>query len=371
MRILRLSLLSLLSLSIPFAAFSQVGNGTITGIVTDPGGAVIPGASVEAKNADTGVVFPAVSTNTGNYTIPDLPVGNYEITAKVQGFKTYIHTNIAMAATQVVKEDIALQVGNAATESVTVSAEASILKTESGDVTHNMSIDQLDDLPLLGIGTANSGTSGVRNPYNSLQTLPGVSNYASSGQFTMNGLGGAMTETMRVEGQDATSRIFGTYDYTQIAQPSADAIQEVAYQTSNYAAEYGQAGSVVINMTMKSGTNQYHGTGFDYFVNEFLNAGNPFSSNINGPGKFRPVNRRNDFGGTLGGPVSIPKLYNGKNKTFFFFNYEQFLETTQYGFTDTVPAPAYLSGNFGAISPNGTCSLCAANGIQTTPITTD
>jgi hypothetical protein len=351
-------------------AFGQVGNGTITGIVTDPAGAVVPGASVEAKNAGTGVVFPAVTTNAGNYTIPDLPVGTYSVTAKVQGFKTYTHTNIAMAATQVVKEDIALQVGNAS-ESITVSAEASLLKTESGDVTHNMSIDQLDDLPLLGIGTANSGTSGVRNPYNALQTLPGVSSYASSGQFTMNGLGGAMTETMRIEGQDATSRLFATYDYTQMGQPSADAIQEVAYQTSNYAAEYGQAGSVVINMTMKSGTNQYHGTGFDYFVNEDLNAGYPFSVNSAGTGKERPRNRRNDFGGTLGGPIRIPKIYDGRNKTFFFFNYEQFLETTQYSFTDTVPNAAYLTGNFSAISSNGTCSACAANGIQQTPITTD
>ena len=87
---------------------------------------------------------------------------------------------------------------------------------------------------------------------------------------------------MRIEGQDATSRIFGNYDYTQMAQPNADAIQEIAYQTSNYAPEFGQAGSVVINMTMKSGTNQYHGTGFDYFVNEDLNAGDPFSSNGTG-----------------------------------------------------------------------------------------
>jgi hypothetical protein len=360
--------LILLFLAIASLSFGQVGNGTITGTVTDPANAVVPAAAVAATNTQTGVAYSAVSTNTGSYTITDLPVGTYSVTAKVEGFKTYTHTNLAIAATQVVREDIHLEVGNAATESVTISAEASLLKTESGDISHNISIDQLDELPLLGIGTANSGTSGVRNPYNTLQTLPGVSSYASSGQFTLNGLGGTMTETMRVEGQDATSRIFGTYDYTQMGQPSADSIQEIAYQTSNYAAEYGQAGSVVINMTMKSGTNQYHGTGYDYFVNEFLNAGNPFSSNINGPGKFRPVNRRNDFGGTLGGPVSIPKLYNGKNKTFFFFNYEQFLETTQYGFTDTVPAPAYLSGNFGAISPNGTCSLCAANGIQTTPI---
>ena len=352
-------------------AFGQVGNGTITGTITDPGGAVVAGATVHAKNAETGVVYSGVSTNTGNYTIPGLPVGTYAVTATVQGFKTYTHTNLAVAATQILRENIALEVG-AAAESVTVTAEASLLKTETGDLTHNITIQQMDDLPLLGIGTANSGTSGFRNPYNVLQTIPGVTSYNSSGQFTLNGLGGNMTETMRVEGQDATSRLFNTYDYTQMGQPSADAIQEMAVQTSNYAAEYGQAGSAVLNMTMRSGTNQYHGTGFDYFVNEDLNAGYPFSisggpgSTVGGSGgKFRPRNRRNDFGGTLGGPVYIPKIYNGHDKTFFFWNYEQFLETTGYGFTDTVPVPAYLNGNFSAISPNGNCSLCANYGIPT------
>ncbi len=271
---------------------------------------------------------------------------------------------------QTLREDIALQVG-ASNESVTVSAEASMLKTESGEMSHNITISQLDDLPLLGVGTANSGTSGVRNPYNTLQILPGISGYASSGQFTLNGLGGTTTETMRVEGQDSTSRLFGTYDYTQMGQPSADSIQEIAYQTSNYSAEFGQAGSVVINMTMKSGTNQYHGTAFDYFVNEDLNAGDPFTINSSGVGLVRPRNRRNDFGGTLGGPVRIPKLYNGRNKTFFFFNYEEFLENTGYAFNDTVPTPAFLNGDFSAISPNGTCSLCSLYGIPTAKITTD
>lgn len=359
-------------------AFGQVGNGTITGTVSDSAGAVIPNVRVEATNSETGVVFAGVTTNAGAYTIPDLPVGSYNVATKVTGFKAYTHPGLAVAATQVVREDITMQVGNATTETVTVTAEVSLLKTESGDVSHNVSIDQLDDLPLLGIGTANSGTTGVRNPYNTLQTLPGVSSYASSGQFTLNGLGGAMTETMRVEGQDATSRLFGTYDYTQMGQPSADSIQEVAYQTSNYAAEYGQAGSVVINMTMKSGTNQFHGTGYDYFVNEDLNAGDPFSIS-GGPGstqggsggKMRPRNRRNDFGGTLGGPILIPKIYNGRNKTFFFFNYEEFLESSFYSFTDTVPTAAYLNGDFSAISPNGNCSLCDTLGIPRGAITTD
>src|SRR3984885_404096 len=357
--------LCLFIVAVASLALGQVGNGTITGTVTDPANAVVPNAAVEAKNLETGVVSSTVSTGGGVYTIPDLPIGTYSITAKVQGFKTYTHTNLALAALQTLREDIALQVGQAS-DTVTVSAEASMLKTESGEMSHNITLSQLDDLPLLGVGTANSGTSGVRNPYNTLQILPGISGYASSGQFTLNGLGGTTTETMRVEGQDSTSRLFGTYDYTQMGQPSADSIQEIAYQTSNYSAEFGQAGSVVINMTMKSGTNQYNGTGFDYFVNEDLNAGDPFTITPAGTSLVRPRNRRNDFGGTLGGPVRIPKLYNGRNKTFFFFAYEEYLESNQLTFNDTVPTAAFRNGDFSAISPNGTCSLCAAYGIPTT-----
>jgi Carboxypeptidase regulatory-like domain len=356
-------------------AFGQGATGTITGTITDPTGLVIPGVNVDARNSETGAMYSAASTSAGNYAIPNLPVGTYEVTAKAQGFKTYTHVNLALSAAQILREDIHLEIG-AATESVTVEAQASLLSTETGEVTHNVTLEQTLDLPFMGIGTMNSGTSGYRNPYNTLQTLPGVSSYATSGTFAINGLGGAvgfaapLTETMRIEGQDATSRIFGNYDYTQMAQPNVDAVQEVAYQTSNYMPEFGQAGSVVINMTMKSGTNQFHGGLFEEFVNEDLNAGDPFTSNGAG-GKFRPRNRRNDFGGTLGGPIRIPKIYDGRNKTFFFFAYEEYLEHTLYSFTDTVPTAAMRSGDFSAISANGTCSLCAANGIPTAPLGTD
>src|ERR1700735_4572579 len=359
-------------------AFGQGGTGTITGTITDPTGLAVAAANVQAANVETGVVYTGASTAAGNYSIANLPVGTYVVTVKVAGVKTYTHSNLAIAATQVLRQDIALQEG-AGSGSITVEDQGTLLQSETGDVAHDVTLEQMDDLPLLGIGTVNAGTSGFRNPYNTLQTLPGVSGYDSSGLVTVNGLGGsipgnpfavALGETMRIEGQDATSRIFGTYDYTQMAQPNTDAVQEIAYQTSNYAPEFGQAGTVVINMTMKSGTNQYHGTGFDYFVNEDLNAGNPFSSNGDG-GKERPLNRRNDFGGTLGGPVIIPKLYNGKNKTFFFCAYEQYLEGTQYNFVDTVPTTAFRNGDFSAISPNGTCSLCAQYGIPTTALGTD
>ncbi len=380
-------------------AFGQVGNSTITGIVTDPAGAVVAGAAVEAKNTATGVVFPAVTTNAGNYTITDLPTGTYAITVTVKGFKTYTHTNIAVAGAATVAEDVALQVGNTA-ETVTVTAEATRLKTEPGDLATNVTLTQIDELPLMGVGTANSGTSGFRNWDNIFYTIPGTVNYAATNSLGLN-VNGLTIQSNIVEGQEATTRILGqsgTGQYYQIGQMGVDSIQEMAVQTSNYAAEYGTASSVVINTTMKSGTNQYHGTGYDYFVNEDLNAGEPYTTTgciygitgtaqvtgaaLNAPaapscdpqggsgGKFRPRNRRNDFGGTMGGPVYIPKIYNGHNKTFWFFSYEEYLETTFYSFSDTVATPAYIAGNFAAISPNGNCSLCSQYGIQTAALGT-
>jgi hypothetical protein len=352
-----------LCVGIASLVFGQGGNGTITGTITDPTGAVVGAASVQARNTETGGVFTAASTTAGVYTISNLPVGTYTLTATVAGFKTYTHPNLAITATAVLKEDIALEVG-AATETVTVQAEASLLKTETGELTHNITVEQMDELPLLGIGTTNAGTTAIRNPFNVLQALPGLSSY-SAGFGTMNFNGQTMQASIRVEGQDATPHAIS---YQVIAQPGVDAVQEVAVQTSNYAPEFGTTSGALINFTMKSGTNQFHGSLFEYFVNEDLDSGNPYSVNTSGEGKVRPRNRRNDFGGTLGGPVIIPKIYNGHDKTFFFFNYEQYLEHTQIVNTDTVPAPAYLQGNFGAISANGTCSLCASLGIPATAL---
>ncbi len=253
---------------------------------------------------------------------------------------------------------------------------------------HNITLNQIDELPLMGIGGTNSGTSGYRNWDNIFLTIPGTVNYSGANSLGLN-VNGLTLQSNIVEGQEATTRVLGqggTGQYYQLGQMGVDAIQEMAVQTSNYAAEFGTASSVVINTTMKSGTNQYHGTGYDYFVNEDLNAGDPFSTTgciaglvASAPacapqggsgGKFRPRNRRNDFGGTLGGPVYIPKIYNGHNKTFWFFNYEQYLETTFYAFGDTVPTPDFLKGDFSKISPNGNCSLCATYGIQTTALGT-
>ncbi len=138
------------------------------------------------------------------------------------------------------------------------------------------------------------------------------------------------SQSINIEGQDATNGFFKQQN--QMNQAGMEAIQEVAIQTSNFAAEYGQAGGGYFNYTMKSGTNQLHGSGYDYFVNEALNAGSPFTDagTIN-PSKegqhIRNPIRQNDYGFTLGGPIDIPKIYNGHDKTFFFFSFEQFRQS--------------------------------------------
>jgi Carboxypeptidase regulatory-like domain/TonB dependent receptor-like, beta-barrel len=345
-----------LFLLLPWALFAQ-DRGTLTGTVSDPAGAVVANAAVEARNLETGVVYPTATTAAGNYTIPQLPVGTYEVTATVAGFKRFVRTGIRVNVAAVERIDILMEVG-AATESVTVQADATQLKTESGDLAHNISVDSLDNLPILGIGGANAGSSGIRNPYGLVQLIPGTSYQANF----VNVVNGAPSNSggYRIEGQDMTNH-YVSYAL-QEEQPSADAIQEVAVQTSNYAAEYGTAGGGLYNITMKSGTNQYHGTGYDYFVNEDLNAGYPFTI-ADGGGKVQPRNRRNDFGGTLGGPVRIPKLYNGHDKTFFFFNYEEYKETQSLNFPLTLPTAAYRNGDFSAISPNGGANFNPGLGV--------
>src|SRR6185369_563719 len=247
---------------------AQTGNGTVTGVVTDATGAVVANAPIELKNTETGVIFRATSTDTGNFTITQVPIGSYELAATVQGFKKYTRQNLTMSAAQVMRLDIPLEIG-ASTESVTVSAESSLLQTETGDMAHNITFAQLQSLPLLGTGNANSGSSGLRNPYNTATAIPGVV-YTPNASMIINGAPNN-TASYRLEGMDNTNHTVGFA--VQENQPSADAVQEIAIQTSNYAAEFGAAGGGLFNLVMRSGTNAYHGTGYEYFVNEAFNAG--------------------------------------------------------------------------------------------------
>jgi hypothetical protein len=323
-------------------AFGQGDRGTITGTVSDPAGAVVPNAAIEVANAETGAVYQAVTTTTGNYTLSQLPAGSYGMTVTAAGFKKYIRPNIAVEATQIVRLDVALEVG-AANESITVSEEASLLKTESGDVSSDISAQHLVDLGLLGIGGSYSSSQGLRFYQAEIVLVPGASAPGSGFIFGVR-VNGAPNGTQRtqIDGMDGTNQINSVQAGTGA---SVDAMQETAIQTSNYAPEYGSVGGGLFNITMKSGTNQFHGAGYDYLANEDFDAATPFVNTLQRI-------RRNDYGFNVGGPVWIPKVYNGKNRTFFFYNREEYKEFAPVSDTYiTVPTAAYRAGNFaGAIT---------------------
>jgi hypothetical protein len=328
-------------------AFAQTDRGTITGTVSDPAGAVVANAAVEARNTESGTTFQAGTSATGNYTLAQMPVGTYEVSASSAGFKKAVRPGVIVNVAVTVRVDFALEVGTS-TESVTVQAEAPLLKTESGELSHTVETNRADNLPLLDLNGAGNGLGNIRNPLSVVTLLPG-SSFQTDNTLRLNGMPSS-TAAIRVEGQDATNGMWK--ELTQATQSGVDAIQEVAVQTSNFAAEYGQVGGGYFNFTMRSGTNQLHGSAYNYFDNEALNAGIPFTSDSSGH-LIRNSVRRNDFGFTVGGPVVIPHVYNGHDKTFFFVNFEQFRENqfVRNGVA-TVPTAAYRQGDFsGAIFP--------------------
>ncbi|HEY6345058.1 MAG TPA: TonB-dependent receptor [Bryobacteraceae bacterium] len=344
--------------AVGFAVFAQSDRGTITGTISDPAGAVIAAAAVEARNVATDAVYPAASSATGNYTISAVPAGTYDLTVTVAGFKKFVRTGLTVEVAGTLRVDAALEVGSAA-ESVTVTEASTLLKTEGGEVSENIGTQTLDDLPILTLaGSANtqsnpSGLGNIRNPLASVELLPGA-RISTDYVLRINGMPSS-SQSINLEGQDATNGFYKSR--TQINQAGVEAIQEVAIQTSNFAAEYGQAGGGYFNYTMKSGTNQLHGSAYDYFVNEALNAGLPFTSNPTGGHVRNPI-RQNDYGFTIGGPIHIPKIYNGHDRTFFFFNFEQFRQSTFTSNTIAiVPTAAQRSGNLStALQPNVACN---------------
>jgi len=313
--------------------YGQSDRGTITGTVSDSTNAVIPGANIVVTNTETGAKFETISTETGNYALTQMPAGSYQVSVELPGFKKYVRQGITVLATQTLRIDVSLEVG-AAGDEVTVREDAPLLRTESSEVSHNVAAQNLNELPVLGIGGVLSGSQGLRNPNAVVQLMPGTV-WTPNSLVRVNGTP-ANTQSYRIEGQEAANT--GTPGVAAQTQPGVDAIQEVAVQTSNYAAEYGQVGGGLFNVTMKSGTNQFHGSAYEYFVNEAFNAGNPFLDAAGG--NPRPRQRRSDWGGVLGGPVI-------RDKTFFFFNFEQFRETTKVNNqTQTIPTAAYRNGDF-------------------------
>jgi hypothetical protein len=333
MRSLLLIALSFLSIS---ALFAQSDRGVITGTISDSTGALIPGARVVLTNANTGANSETVATGTGNYTVLSLPAGTYTLKVTHPGFTAYQQNNIQVQVAVTTRVEVVLAVGSAA-ESVQVFAEATQLKTESAEQSTTITGKQIAELPInFGIGAG-----AIRNPLSFVQMTPGAT-FNGWNNISING--GSNNFKIMFEGQESDSA-----RQTQVSdelQPSVEAIEQFTLQTSNFSAEFGRVGNGgVYNFTSKSGTNQLHGSAYLYFENTFLNAGIPFTNDGNGK-HIKVVKHLADYGGSLGGPVVIPKLYDGRNKTFFFFNMEKYRDRESlYAGTTTVPNSAYLSGN--------------------------
>ncbi|MCU1324985.1 MAG: Cna B-type protein, partial [Bryobacterales bacterium] len=330
------------------SAFGQSDRGTITGTVIDPAGASVPNVKVSVTDVERGAAYSTVTTSTGNYTLPSLPSGRYDMTVVAAGFSQYIQKGIDVQVAQTGRIDVVLKIGQAS-DSVTITADAPLLRTENAEQSQTLSGDDIDKLPLTLGG---NNLYGTRNPLAGLSLAPGVAQVTGTNfQFRVNG----STDTARflLDGQDITTAGM-TSQHLSESHPSVEAVSEVTLQSSNFAAEFGQVQGGLVNFTTRSGTNQFHLSAYDYNTNEFMNAGRPFTDNGKGS-LIRPRQRNNNYGFTVGGPVWIPKLYNGHNRTFFFFNFDQFRnKSTVSGAAGTVPTLAYRQGDFSGALTNRT-----------------
>src|SRR5882724_3310078 len=331
-------LLAVFLLSQPL--FSQSNRGAITGTVSDSAGALIPGVQVVLTNNETGAKSDTVTTGTGNYSLLQLPVGTYTLAIQQAGFSKYERTNVQVQVAVTTRVDVVLAVGSN-TESVTVTADSTLLRTENAEQSMTISGKQIAELPInFGIGAG-----AIRNPLSFIQMTPGAT-FNGWNNISING--GAINFKIVFEGQQADDP-YSTQVSDEV-QPSVEAIEQFTLQTSNFTAEYGGVGGGgIYNFTSKSGTNQYHGSAYNYMENTILNAGIPFTNDGNGR-HVKVVKHLADYGGTFGGPVWIPKVYNGKNKTFFFFNLEKYRDRENlYNGITTVPNSALRGGDFSSI----------------------
>jgi hypothetical protein len=314
---------------------------TILGNVTDPAGAVIPDAKVTLTNVDTGVKWKATTTFSGDYRFPNLIAGHYTVEVAKEGFGNSVSTPVALENGTIQRINLGLKVGRT-TETVQVSSAAELLKTDDASLSEVIENKFVQDLPVEG-----------RNYLNFAQILPGFNSGSGDNTRMVWGLGSASAAggamQLNVGGTD-----YGVGYYVDgldnndnwvegpIMNINADTIQEVKAEVSNYSAEYGRDVGQ-ISVTTKSGTNALHGTVYDTFQNAGMNANNAYSNFQDIP---RSPYHQNQYGFTVGGPVFIPKVFDGRNKAFFFASFERLRNSGQTAFTAYVPTAADLAGDF-------------------------
>lgn len=323
-------------------AAAQSDRGAIAGTVMDSSGGVVADATVTATGADTGVVYKTITTSTGAYHISDMQVGIYNISVSSPGFKSAKQTNVLVQVNTTSSLDITLQAGDV-NETVTVLADLPTLQTETSDIGTVVSERQIMELPLAVNAT---GQSHLRSPETFVFLTPGTAGPGTadsgSGIFQAKLAGGQNFGNEVLLDGASTARADSGSSFDQTA-PSVEALQEFRVTTSTVPAEFGRTTGGVESFTTKSGTNNYHGSLYDIFRNEDLNAKEWFQNFRNQP---KDIDKKNDYGGSVGGPVWIPKLYKGHDKTFFFFSWEQYRQKQGSTATSTVPTDQERAGDF-------------------------
>lgn len=310
---------------------AQTYTGSIGGTVVDPNGSAVPGASVTVRQPALNLTLKTTTDGSGAFLVPFLQPGSYEVLATANGFKETVNPSIAVQISQPVRLELRLAVGDVS-ERVEVTADTAALNTISSEIGYSVSDKVLEDIPLV-----NQGSRG-RSPLLLSKILPGVSststNNSNINNFSFGG-GRPVTNEILVDGLPTTNVSDQTYTFT----PSPESLQELKVLTAPFSAEYGHTGGGVMALSSKSGTNAYRGMVFDYFRNRILNARAPFQ------GALTQKYVQNTPGGNFGGPVRLP-LYDGRNKTFFFADFNVTLSNTGGFFQTLVPTTAERGGDF-------------------------
>jgi Carboxypeptidase regulatory-like domain len=323
------------------SASAQTDRGNITGTVTDPSGAVVSGAKITATNLDTNEARETNTTDEGNFTLTELKAGPWKVAVEAPGFKTTTIDKLQVAVQVTRTVDVKLEAG-AIGETVNVTSEPPVIQADTAVRQSNVTERQVKELPL-----AVSAESGGRTPLafifldSNVTAASGTTGRGTdASNFRVSGGQGLGTEIL-IDGASTRRAQNGTF-FSEVA-PGPNAFQEFTVSTSSYSAEFGSSSGGIVNFTIKSGGNEFHGEGYELLRNRGLNANSFLNNTLGFP---RPIDDQHDFGGNIGGPVWIPKLYNGRNRTFFFFNYEGYRFTQTETVNVSVPTAKMRTGDF-------------------------
>jgi hypothetical protein len=328
----------------------------ITGVVTDPTASSVPGTTIKIRNEGTGVETVLTTNDAGAYTTPPLVVGSYTLTVDHAGFKTSVKTGVLLQGGDTIREDVTLVVG-AVTESVDVKAEAEQLNVTTPDVSHTVGEKYYQDLPIITAADVRLAEAMLQIQPGYLPMKPNGDPQFRGSQFNSRISGGQTMATENFFDGAAFGYAVG-HQQSHESAPPMESIQEMRVITTTYSAQYGHTSGGFIEYTSKSGTNTLHGSAYEFLANDALNARGFFDADCNSIGECRPGRktpvRSNSFGFTLGGPVAIPKAYNGHNKTFFFTNFDwtRFRSGVLSGFGNTTPTDAFKTGDFSELLTN-------------------